>query len=80
MSEKTSGIINLVIRHYNKIGVLAGVLDELRSASINIEEMENSIFSGGKAAVCTLKLDEKPSESVLANIGDNENIIQVSLI
>ncbi len=77
--EKSSGVINLVIRHYNKVGVLAGVLDQLRSASINIEEMENSIFSGGKAAICTLKLDEAPSAAVLEKIRNEENIIQVSL-
>ncbi len=77
--DKSSAVINLIVRHYNKVGVLAGVLDELRSASINIEEMENSIFSGGKAAVCTLKLDEKPSDQVIKKIRAIDNIIQVAL-
>jgi len=77
--DKSESEFNLVVRHYNKVGVLAGVLDELRAASINIEEMENSIFSGGKAAVCTLKLDNKPSVEVLKKIRSIENIIQVAL-
>ena len=52
---------NLVVRHYNQVGVFAGVLDELRNEGINIEEMENMIFEGGLAASCSLKLDDKPS-------------------
>lgn len=77
--EKSLADYNLIVRHYNKVGVLAGVLDELKAASINIEEMENSIFSGGRAAVCTLKLDDSPAESVLDKIRANENIIQIAL-
>ncbi|MFH0880748.1 MAG: NAD(P)-dependent oxidoreductase, partial [Lentisphaerota bacterium] len=55
--KKTSAVINLVVRHFNKVGVIAGVLDELRNGGVNIEEMENLIFEGGSAACCTLKLD-----------------------
>ncbi len=77
--DKSTAPYNLVVRHYNKVGVLAGVLDELKAASINIEEMENSIFSGGRAAVCTLKLDDQPSDEVLGKIRGIENIIQISL-
>lgn len=77
--EKSLAHYNLVVRHYNKVGVLAGVLDELRSANINIEEMENSVFSGGRAAVCTLKLDDSPEDSVLNKIRSIENIIQIAL-
>ncbi len=77
--DKSSAVINLVVRHFNKVGVLASVLDELRTAGINIEEMENAIFSGGKAAVCTLKLDAKPETSVLDKIRGTENIIQIAM-
>ena len=77
--DKSTAPYNLVVRHYNKVGVLAGVLDELRAGKINIEEMENSIFSGGKAAVCTLKLDNEPSEDLLERIASMEHIIGVQL-
>ena len=77
--EKTAAIINLVVRHFNKVGVLAGVLDELRNEGINIEEMGNTIFEGGEAACCTLKLDEKPSEKLIGKIGSAENVIKVML-
>ena len=77
--SKTTAIINLVVRHFNKVGVLAGVLYELRNASINIEEMENIVFEGNCAAVATLKLDDEPSAETIAKIAENENIIQVMM-
>ncbi len=76
---KTSAIINLVVRHYNKVGVLAGVLDILRGDNVNIEEMENTIFEGGKAATCIIKLDSKPSVNAMKELADAKNIIQVAL-
>jgi len=76
---KTSAVINLVVRHYNRVGVLAGVLDELRNGGVNIEEMENTIFEGGDAACCTLKLDDTPSEALITKISNTENVIKVSL-
>lgn len=77
--DKSSAQFNLVVRHFNKVGVLAAVLDALRNGNINVEEMENSIFSGGEAAVCTLKLDDRPSDVVLNEISSMENIIKASL-
>ncbi|OHE64905.1 MAG: hypothetical protein A2001_16325 [Treponema sp. GWC1_61_84] len=76
---KSTATIGLVVRHHNKVGVLASVLDELRGEGVNIEEMENMIFEGGMTASCTLLLDDKPSEAALANLRKNPVIIQVSL-
>ncbi|GAB1482618.1 hypothetical protein MASR2M78_14340 [Treponema sp.] len=77
--SKSSATISLVVRHYNKVGVLAGVLDELRAEGVNIEEMENMIFEGGTTASCTLRLDTSPSAKVLSTLKANPVIIQVSL-
>jgi len=71
--------ISLVIRHYNRVGVLANVLHELRNEGINIEEMENTIFEGELAACCALVLDKTPSESLLARIAAGDHIIQAIL-
>jgi D-3-phosphoglycerate dehydrogenase len=71
--------VPLVIRHYNRVGVLAGVLGELRAEGINIEEMENTIFEGELAACCALVLDKKPSETLLRRIAGAENVIQAAL-
>jgi D-3-phosphoglycerate dehydrogenase / 2-oxoglutarate reductase len=69
---------SLVIRHYNRVGVLAGILDLLREEDINVEEMENTIFDGAQAACCTLQLDAAPSQAALAALEQNELILQVT--
>jgi len=71
--------ITLLVRHYNRVGVLASVLDLLRNENINVEEMENIIFSGNAAAVACLKIDHAPSKAVLESISANESVIQVSV-
>jgi D-3-phosphoglycerate dehydrogenase len=76
---KSSAIANLVVRHYNKVGVIAGVLLLLRNAGVNIEEMQNLVFEGGSAACCSLKLDSRPDDALVAQIAATENIISVSL-
>lgn len=73
--KKSPAVANLVVRHYNKVGVIASVLVLLREAGINIEEMENLIFDGGLAACCTLKLDQRPDDTTVARIAASDNVI-----
>ena len=68
-----------VIRHYNRVGVLAGILHELRNEGINIEEMDNTIFEGELAACCTLILDKSPSAEVMQRISESADVIQAVL-
>ncbi len=70
---------SLTVRHLNRVGVLAGVLDELRSAEINVEEMQNTIFSGGRAACCSLLLDTCPNEKTLAAIGRVDAVLMARI-
>lgn len=71
--------VRCIIRHYNRVGVLANVLHELRSEGINIEEMENTIFEGELAASCSLILDQTPSEALLQRIAASQHVIQAML-
>ncbi|MEJ5305229.1 MAG: 3-phosphoglycerate dehydrogenase family protein [Ignavibacteria bacterium] len=68
----------LVVKHYDKPGVLASVLNIIRQANINIEEIENVIFEGGIVACCTMKLREPLPQELLNQIKNNENILSVS--
>jgi len=74
----TDAHYQLVVKHYDKPGVLAGVLDIIRSGKINIEEIENIIFEGGIAACCTMKLQNAATAEMLKNISENSNVISVS--
>lgn len=77
--QKSSAIVEMVVRHFNRVGVLAGLLHELKNAGINVEEMENTIFENGQTASCTLRLDEMPASDLIQKIRENSDIIQVFL-
>lgn len=79
MCARTPATHSLVVRHFNRVGVLASILDLLREEGINVEEMENTIFAGAKAACCTLQLDTPPSDAIIAALTKNDAILQVSL-
>jgi D-3-phosphoglycerate dehydrogenase / 2-oxoglutarate reductase len=71
----------LVVRHYDKPGVLARVLRLLSEEKINAQEMENVIFDDAVTACCTIKLDSKPGEKTLEEIeSGKEEIINLTLI
>ncbi|MCK7521784.1 MAG: hypothetical protein MZV64_30925 [Ignavibacteriales bacterium] len=74
----TDANYQLVVKHYDKPGVLASVLDVIRSGSINIEEIENIIFEGGIAACCTMKLQSAATADMLKKMSENPNVISVS--
>lgn len=74
----TDAHYQLVVKHYDKPGVLASVLDVIRSGQINIEEIENIIFEGGIAACCTMKLQNAATADMLKKISENANVISVS--
>lgn len=76
---QSSATQSLVVRHYNRVGVLAGILGNLKSNGINVEEMTNTIFDASKAACCTLLLDTAPSDEVISEMARDENIIEVAL-
>jgi D-3-phosphoglycerate dehydrogenase len=81
LETKSPARWQLVVRHYDKVGVLANVLGLIKKNKINVEEMENIIFAGAKAACAKIKLDSKPSEAVLKKIGANaDEVIHVDLV
>jgi D-3-phosphoglycerate dehydrogenase len=75
---KPSTTHGMVVRHYNRVGVLAAVLNVLKGQGINIEEMQNTIFEGGIAATCSLRLDKIPPAAILAELAAHPDIVQVS--
>ena len=70
----------LTVRHRDKVGVLAAVLDEIRKAEWNVQEMENLIFAGAKAACARIRFDGQPHDEVVARIEDHPDVLAVSLL
>jgi D-3-phosphoglycerate dehydrogenase len=79
LSSGSPATQRMVVRHYDRVGVLAAVLDALREEGINVEEMENAIFAGAEAACCALQLSKAPSAKLVACLQGNPNVIHVLL-
>jgi D-3-phosphoglycerate dehydrogenase len=78
IEEHAPAECQLVVRHYDKVGVLASVLGVLREHGANVEDMSNTIFQGAKTAVATIRLTKTPSAEALAQIaGLRDAVIQV---
>ena len=81
LAKKTAATHMLVVRHFDRVGVLASVFDQLKTAGINVEETENIVFDGAAAAVARIHLDSAPSDEVLNAIKTNsQDIIELSLL
>ncbi len=68
LATRTPANWQLVVRHYDRVGVLAFVMDQIRRAGINIEEVQNLIFDGAAAASCRIQLDAEPAADLLGSI------------
>jgi len=81
LARRTPSTHTLVVRHRDRPGVLASVLDRIRAESINVQEMENIIFEGSEAAVARINLESAPPSGALEQLkASNEDIIELSLI
>ncbi len=78
LATRTPAKWQLTVRHYDRVGVLAFVMDQIRRANTNIEEVQNIIFDGATAACCRIQLNTEPADKLLAAIKDgNPDIISV---
>lgn len=65
----------LVVRHYDKVGVLAQVLGIIRNHGINVADMTNTIFQGSKAAVASIRITTEPPVDLLREISQLEDMV-----
>ena len=81
LARQTPATHRLVIRHLDRPGVLATVLDAIKSEHINVQEMENIVFEGAEAAVARINLDNAPSRELLDGLqAGNPDIIELDLL
>jgi D-3-phosphoglycerate dehydrogenase len=71
----------LLVRHYNRPGVLAHVLAYIGDAGINVEEMENVILRDQQTAVARIGLAAAPPAAALEAIRAGcEHIIGMAMV
>ena len=81
LARKSPATHMLVVRHFDRVGVLAAVFDRIKAAGINVQETENIVFDGAKAAVARIHLNQAPSPGVLETIRTaTDDIIEVALL
>lgn len=81
LAQRTPATHRLVVRHRDRPGVLAQVLDAIKAEQINVQEMENIVFEGAEAAVARINLDKAPANATLDRLrAGNEDIIELNLL
>ena len=81
LARKSPATHLLVVRHFDRVGVLAAVFDEIKAAGINVQETENIVFDGARAAVARIHLNQAPSPETLDAIRKGSgDIIEMSVL
>ena len=80
LAAPSEGAHQLTVRHRDEVGVLASVMDEVRKAGWNVQEMENLIFAGGDAAVAHIRFDGDPQDETIEHIEAQRDVLAVSLL
>jgi D-3-phosphoglycerate dehydrogenase len=81
LAQRTPATHRLVVRHRDRPGVLAQVLEAIKAEHINVQEMENIVFEGAEAAVARINLDKAPSGATLGRLrAGNADIIELNVL
>ncbi len=70
----------LSVRHHDRVGVLACVLQELSRRHLNVANMQNRIFSGSEAAVAIIEVAGTIDDELLCTLGTIEHVIRASVL
>lgn len=69
----------MIVRHFDRVGVLSAVLGVLRQAGLNVQEMQNQVFAGAGAALATIHVEGEIPEPARAEVAANPDVINVSV-
>jgi D-3-phosphoglycerate dehydrogenase / 2-oxoglutarate reductase len=81
IARRTPATHLLIVRHLDRVGVLAHVFGRLKDAGINVQQTENVVFEGALAAIARIQVDQEPPaatlEAIRAGSGD---IVELSVV
>ncbi len=80
LAIETAATHVLAIRHRDRVGVLAAVLGCLREANLNVQEMENTIFAGGEAAIARIHIAGAPPPAATDRVRNVPDVLAVTLV
>jgi len=77
-AKSTSAKAMLCVRHLNLPGVLAHIFETLSREGVNVEEMENVIYQGAKAACARIQLDRVLSPASVSTMRTHKHVLSVT--
>jgi len=81
IAKRTPATHLLVVRHRDRVGVLAHVFGCLKEAGINAEQTENVVFDGAAAAMARIQVDQAPAAETLEAIRAGcEDVLELKLV
>ncbi|MFN9810701.1 MAG: NAD(P)-dependent oxidoreductase [Deltaproteobacteria bacterium] len=79
LAHKSAATHVVVVRHVDRVGVLAHVLRTLSEAKHNVEDMQNIVFSGNAAACARIDVVGEVSQEVLARIAESPDVFAATV-
>ncbi|MBW2461512.1 MAG: hydroxyacid dehydrogenase [Deltaproteobacteria bacterium] len=79
LASESHGTHVVVVRHADRVGVLAHVLNVIRRAGMNVQEMQNIVFSGGHAACARIAVIGDPDQATVREIAAGEDVYAVTV-
>ncbi len=81
IAQRTPATHLLVVRHRDRVGVLAHVFGTLKGAGINVEQTENIVFEGATAAIARIQVGQEPRPATLDAIrAGSDDVIALSVV
>lgn len=77
LAAQPLGTATLVVRHLDEVGVLSDVLAELKAHDINVEQMDNTVLAGGRAAVATIHTAGELPDGVVDLLSRIDEVLHV---
>ena len=74
-----TGAATVTVRHLNRTGVIASICEILGRGDLNIEDMENVIFTGGEAASVRIRISAVPEADLVSEIESRPNILSIDV-
>lgn len=70
----------LVVRHADRVGVLATVLSLLKDEGVNVQEMENIVLGPSHAAIAQIAISKDISDQAMNTLKMHPNIFDVQVL
>jgi D-3-phosphoglycerate dehydrogenase len=79
LCERSPATWQLALRVRDAVGVMASILDAIRADGVNCEEITSRVFTGAKAAFCTVALQERLSAEALESLRALPDVLHLEL-